>query len=521
MKNKTPLAIVIFTLVLILSFPVLSQLTQTATLVRQLWEKIGDDIYNTNIGNVGIGTFTPQTKLEVNGTARIQNNIEVIGGKADIGQGKIEYDMLSNIFNIETDPKLTIPIVFRTSGQERLRIDTNGNVGIGTSSPSTSLEVNGNIKTAGFEMPAGASQGKVLTSDSQGQGTWQDPPSSGGSGVPSGYSILGDDATPPAGYVFTGYNITIAQIPGIPPTSEGWATKAPMPTGRQDLGAATVNNLVYAVGGWNSTGGLGYQDVNEEYNPQANTWNIKSPMPTKRFGAVVVTANNRIYVIGGANNNGILSDNEVYDPQTNSWSIKSPMSTARYAAAAAVVNNKIYVIGGWTGSGYMSTVEEYDVITDTWTSKANMNVQRDYLTAATVNGKLYAIGGRGVSGDLDVNEEYDPISNTWTLKSSMPTPREGLTAAVINNTIFVIGGYNGVYLSKNERYDPVTNSWSSMVDLPTSRYRLASAEVNGKIYVLGGGNQTKLDFQVNEEYIPVGSPGSPNQTIQFFIHKKL
>ena len=47
-----------------------------------------------------------------------------------------------------------------------------GNVGIGTLSPASKLDVNGNLKTLGFMMPTGAGLGKVLMSDASGVGSW-------------------------------------------------------------------------------------------------------------------------------------------------------------------------------------------------------------------------------------------------------------------------------------------------------------------------------------------------------------
>ncbi len=49
------------------------------------------------------------------------------------------------------------------------------NVGIGTNNPSSKLEVIGNIKTDSFRMTTGAAAGKVLTSDANGNGSWQSP----------------------------------------------------------------------------------------------------------------------------------------------------------------------------------------------------------------------------------------------------------------------------------------------------------------------------------------------------------
>lgn len=50
-----------------------------------------------------------------------------------------------------------------------------GNVGIGVTNPTSKLEVDGNIRTQGFEMNIGVSNGYLLTSDSIGNGTWQAP----------------------------------------------------------------------------------------------------------------------------------------------------------------------------------------------------------------------------------------------------------------------------------------------------------------------------------------------------------
>jgi hypothetical protein len=68
-------------------------------------------------------------------------------------------------------------IFFRTVPQnsvaqsiERLRIDENGNIGIGTSGPAAQLHTTGSVRLAGAGTPGA---GKVLTSDASGNATWQ------------------------------------------------------------------------------------------------------------------------------------------------------------------------------------------------------------------------------------------------------------------------------------------------------------------------------------------------------------
>ncbi len=64
---------------------------------------------------------------------------------------------------------------FATSGAEKMRIDENGNLGIGTTSPTTRLEVN-NGTTAGAIKIVDGTQGvnRVLTSDANGVGKWKE-----------------------------------------------------------------------------------------------------------------------------------------------------------------------------------------------------------------------------------------------------------------------------------------------------------------------------------------------------------
>jgi hypothetical protein len=88
-------------------------------------------------GNVGIGTTAPDAKLSVNGVASFGDGTALLPSIANFG------DLNTGMWFPDADT-----IAFSEGGTERMRIDSSGNVGIGTSSPSRKLHVVGPGGTA-------------------------------------------------------------------------------------------------------------------------------------------------------------------------------------------------------------------------------------------------------------------------------------------------------------------------------------------------------------------------------------
>ncbi|MBN2833640.1 MAG: tail fiber domain-containing protein [Candidatus Delongbacteria bacterium] len=107
------------------------------------WTTTGSDIYY-NAGNVGIGTSSPDGKLEVNGTIKAsQFKVDetgyfqtqtITGSTADVVLGFDNNDYMC--YEREEDF-----LFFNVGGEHRMRITSDGKVGIGTESPASLLQV--------------------------------------------------------------------------------------------------------------------------------------------------------------------------------------------------------------------------------------------------------------------------------------------------------------------------------------------------------------------------------------------
>ena len=109
-----------------------------------------DSIIFDNGSNVGIGTNSPTDF----GSGKLLTVQSESGGdyggiitKTDSVTGQMWSN--ENASNLFIGTRSDHPIVITTNNVEKVRVLTNGNVGIGTTSPSEKLEVNGNVRVTG------------------------------------------------------------------------------------------------------------------------------------------------------------------------------------------------------------------------------------------------------------------------------------------------------------------------------------------------------------------------------------
>jgi len=118
-------------------------------------------------GNVGIGTSSPAYSLDVvkagSNTIRVQNS----ASSAD-ASFYATNTVGTGIFGINATGQYmyglgNFPLLFYANAAERMRIDSSGNVGIGTDSPGTKLHVEGTAKFTDYLYGGGA--GKLYIND--------------------------------------------------------------------------------------------------------------------------------------------------------------------------------------------------------------------------------------------------------------------------------------------------------------------------------------------------------------------
>ncbi len=112
-------------------------------------------------GNIGVGTTTPNPQFSLHAVTTGDTQIALTGGPAvEVGAGPARtWTIQSSSVNnpVQTQVTGSFQIIDRTIGVSRLLIDTNGNVGIGTTTPSQRLTVAGNMNVTGTLAKAGGS----------------------------------------------------------------------------------------------------------------------------------------------------------------------------------------------------------------------------------------------------------------------------------------------------------------------------------------------------------------------------
>jgi len=129
----------------------------------------------------------------------------------------------------------------------------------------------------------------------------------------------------------------------------GWVSAAPLPYGRNHLSAATVDGLVYAIGGqYGHDGSIQYLRYLHVYDPGTDTWTRKADLPSDRshFEPCTLVHNGKIIIIGGRRGFYFFDDITEYDPLSDQWTERCKLPEPLLAPEAAIFDDKLIIAHG-------------------------------------------------------------------------------------------------------------------------------------------------------------------------------
>ncbi|MGJ1499872.1 hypothetical protein ACR79R_21340 [Sphingobacterium spiritivorum] len=203
-------------------------------------------------GNIGIGTLTPSAKLEVAGAIKTSDKTV---------SNILSYTGSSGVVGTESSH----PLDFWTGSTSKMTILTNGNVGVGTTTPSAKLYVNGDALASNLIINNSPGTYRELQFKSNGVLRWDvfaSPTAESGGNLGSDFAITryADDG----GYL--GQSFSIARSTG----------NATFGNNLDVSGALTANGTIRSNQGFSAYASVNsqatYRPTGITFNPAANTY---------------------------------------------------------------------------------------------------------------------------------------------------------------------------------------------------------------------------------------------------------
>ncbi len=154
--------------------------TDPSTFITDVWATSEENIYNTNVYNVGIGTNSPSYKTDIWTDYALVLRLESSTADATImninnTSSGSEYRLLTAGALYTRIPAGSFAISNGNSDPQIIIDGSNQRVGIYQTNPEAELDVLGRIKTNSFQMTDEAEEGYILQSNDDGIATWVDP----------------------------------------------------------------------------------------------------------------------------------------------------------------------------------------------------------------------------------------------------------------------------------------------------------------------------------------------------------
>jgi N-acetylneuraminic acid mutarotase len=228
------------------------------------------------------------------------------------------------------------------------------------------------------------------------------------------------------------------------PATNTWSSAKPIPQATFAAAIATADDNWLTIAG-GSVDGSTQTSATWSYNCKRDEWINRDPMPTPRQNMGAASEHGEIYVAGGYNANGMLNTVERFYFVGNTWEELAPMSVAKSDLAVTRMKTTIVAADGLTEAGETGDDESYS---NPWQSLAADPTARSAVCSGSVKGELYLAGGWNGESSLNLTEAFNLKTNEWTTLASMPQPVAAATSVIYetvvdgvkNYTLYCFGG---------------------------------------------------------------------------------
>ena len=367
-----------------------------------------------------------------------------------------------------------------------------GNVGVGTSTPGTDLDVNGTARMTGFQLTTAPAAGYVLTSNATGTGTWQEA-----TGEESPWNTSGSDVYYTAGDVGIGTSNPVYDLHVV---SSGRAVHA------QSSGSGTSNPALYA---YNSNGsGIAVFSTATSTDANAVFVNKGSGPIIKGFSGA--TGGDHVF---GVNNDGHVgvgkgpsADVPLDVAGGDNWDVAGGSADLRIGNSSYGLRMGVALGGLGVGSSRIFAKGGNHKLT------LGSNDQ-DVLTVVDTNGATAGGGYVGI-GTSDPEERLHVVGNAEVDgMGSFAYPTTGNTGVLTGTTTSSGRGVHGSSLSGIGVYG-FSNS-----EVGVYGYSNNGAGVRAKSSGTGTGNPALLVENIDSSGIGVFSTSSSTDANAVFVNK--
>jgi type II secretory pathway pseudopilin PulG len=429
-------------------------------------------------GSVGIGTTDPGAKLHVDAPSTNAPSLTFGASAGQILQNE-DSEFAFGLLNV-APYSLWIQGRQATNAARDISLQPlGGNIGIGTTTPSQTLSVDGKIYTSDSFIFA---DGSVQTTAAV-------------SGVTL-WTLSGSDIYRTTGNVGIGTANPAAKldVAGTINISGSWSAGG-VGYSRVFHAGNLCNGKIYYWAGLNSTNTIRIYDISSGY------YSYGSAGGTARYNHTGNVYNGNIYYWGGY---GKITTVDIYNISGNSWSTGLTGGVGRYGHTGNVYNGKIYYWGGSDGTAtYLNSVDIYDIATNSWSTGTVGGTARYNHTGNVYNGKIYYWGGESsvTWNELNTVDIYDIVNDSWSTGTTGGTSRQDHIGIIYNGKIYYWGGrtdwspFNTIDI-----YDVINNSWSTDTAGGTNRHGHTGIFYDGKIYYHGGRTSNSPAYLVDNIY---------------------